>query len=200
MGQLLPSKTAPNNSFKPTPHRGCGHVPALRLHVSAAPLWVGLTQALGAMTTTHIIMLVGIAVSAVVALIVASQQRRQMRQIELYKQDPSVGLVPPISALTRFVKSKWDTVLGFGIPIVSLALEFMSDAPLTRLSVLIISLNIAVLLTNVVMAVVFRSVDRIFSLIIRITDILEKNVANGRDHFEITKSHTSAIEKLRGNE
>jgi hypothetical protein len=39
----------PNNSFKPTPHRGVGHVPALRLHVSAAPPRGGLTQALGAL-------------------------------------------------------------------------------------------------------------------------------------------------------
>ena len=38
----------PNNSFKPTPCRGVGHVLfALRLHVSAAPPRVGLTQALG---------------------------------------------------------------------------------------------------------------------------------------------------------
>jgi hypothetical protein len=37
----------PNNSFKPTPHRGVGHVPALRWHMSAAPTRGGLTQALG---------------------------------------------------------------------------------------------------------------------------------------------------------
>jgi hypothetical protein len=36
---------SPNNSFKPTPHRGSSHMPA---HVSAAPLRGGLTQALGA--------------------------------------------------------------------------------------------------------------------------------------------------------
>jgi hypothetical protein len=42
-------KATPNNSFKPTPHRGVGHVPALRLHASAAPPRVGLTQALGPM-------------------------------------------------------------------------------------------------------------------------------------------------------
>ena len=42
-----PHRLGPNNSFKPTPHRGVGHVPALRLHASAAPLRGGLTQALG---------------------------------------------------------------------------------------------------------------------------------------------------------
>ena len=36
-----------NNSFKPTPHRGVGHVPTLREHASATPLRGGLTQALG---------------------------------------------------------------------------------------------------------------------------------------------------------
>jgi hypothetical protein len=35
-----------NNSFKPTPHRGVGHVPALSWRASAASLRGGLTQAL----------------------------------------------------------------------------------------------------------------------------------------------------------
>jgi hypothetical protein len=38
---------SPNNSFKLSPHRGFGHVPALRQHASATPLRGGLTQALG---------------------------------------------------------------------------------------------------------------------------------------------------------
>ena len=37
----------PNNSFKPTPHRGVNSVLCATLHVVAAPLWGGLTQALG---------------------------------------------------------------------------------------------------------------------------------------------------------
>ena len=59
-GSQLPAPTNPgdiaaspgfgwshNSSFKPTPCRGVGHVPALRLHASAAPPRGGLTQALG---------------------------------------------------------------------------------------------------------------------------------------------------------
>ena len=37
----------PNNSFKPTPHRGINSALYATLHAVAAPLWVGLTQALG---------------------------------------------------------------------------------------------------------------------------------------------------------
>ena len=59
-GSLLPAPTNPgdiaaspgfgwshNSSFKPTPHRGGDSVLYATLHAVAAPLWVGLTQALG---------------------------------------------------------------------------------------------------------------------------------------------------------
>ena len=39
----------PSKSFKPTPHRGIGHVPRLRYRASSAPLWGRLAQALGPM-------------------------------------------------------------------------------------------------------------------------------------------------------
>jgi hypothetical protein len=48
----------PNNSFKPTPHRGVGHVPTLRLHVSATPPRGGLTQALGGEKLSAVVLLV----------------------------------------------------------------------------------------------------------------------------------------------
>ena len=38
---------APNNSFKPTPHRGVNSVLCATLHAVATPLRGGLTQALG---------------------------------------------------------------------------------------------------------------------------------------------------------
>jgi hypothetical protein len=43
-----PGSFAPNNSFKPTPHRGSARMLTLRQHAVAAPLRGGLTQALGA--------------------------------------------------------------------------------------------------------------------------------------------------------
>lgn len=46
-GRLLRRESI--SSFKQTPHRGVGHVPALRYHASAAPLRGGSTQASGTM-------------------------------------------------------------------------------------------------------------------------------------------------------
>ena len=42
------SRVGPNNSFKPTPHRGVNSVLYATLHAVATPLWGGLTPALGA--------------------------------------------------------------------------------------------------------------------------------------------------------
>ncbi len=42
-----PASFPPNKSFKPTPHRGINSVLYATLHAVAAPLWVGLTPALG---------------------------------------------------------------------------------------------------------------------------------------------------------
>ena len=46
-------KRPPNNSFKPTPHRGANHMAGTACHVLHAPLWRGLTQALGPQDTSH---------------------------------------------------------------------------------------------------------------------------------------------------
>jgi len=47
------------------------------------------------MTFREWIQVCGVVLAAAVALIVAYLHRRQMRQIEAFRQDPSVGLVPP---------------------------------------------------------------------------------------------------------
>ena len=47
-----PASFPPNKSFKPTPHRGGNSVLYATLHAVAAPLWVGLTPALGHCTHT----------------------------------------------------------------------------------------------------------------------------------------------------
>jgi len=141
------------------------------------------------MSITHAIMLIGIIIAALVALSIGHLQRKQMRQIELYKLDPSVGLVPLPSAITRFVKSKWDKVLGFGAPASGLLIEFVSAAPLTRASVFLISFSVAFLLANVVMLVVFRLAERTASLIAALGAAQER-------HLEITARVTAAVESL----
>src|ERR1051325_7097288 len=48
--------------------------------------------------------LLTLVVSTAVALVIAALHRRQMRQIELHREDPSVPLVPPPSAFTKFLQ------------------------------------------------------------------------------------------------
>ncbi len=47
-------KVTPNNSFKPTPHRGVNSVLCATLHAVATPLWGGLTPALYVMPTLRL--------------------------------------------------------------------------------------------------------------------------------------------------
>jgi hypothetical protein len=130
------------------------------------------------MTLTQLLMALGILVSAGVALAVAYLHRKQMRQIELYKVDPTVGLVPPSSRLTRFVSSRWDTVLGFAGPAFVLIIEFMSRAPVTRLTVFSISAALAMMFTNFVMILVFRMQQRNTERVREILELHESQLEN----------------------
>ena len=121
------------------------------------------------MTLAQLLTILGITVSAAVALVVAYLHRQQMRQIELFKQDPSAGLLPAPSRLTTFVMSKWDSVLSFGAPILILVSEFSRDAPITRLTIFNISVSLALLLGNFVLGLVFgiqkRTIERMDAIV-----------------------------------
>lgn len=56
---------------------------------------------------TWIVTAVGIVVAAVVALVVNYQNRKQARQIELFRKDPSVGLKPPPHPWLVFLRKNW---------------------------------------------------------------------------------------------
>ena len=122
------------------------------------------------MTISNLIAVIGIFASVCVALVVAYMHRRQMRQIELYKQDPSAGLIPPPHRLTKFIASKWDTILGFAGPIYVLVTQALSDQPVTRLTIFVISGAFALMFTNFVMALVFKLQQRNTE---RITQVLQ---------------------------
>jgi len=49
----------------------------------------------------------GIVVAAVVTLIVNYQNRKQARQNELFRKDPSVGLIPPLHPWVAFLQKNW---------------------------------------------------------------------------------------------
>jgi hypothetical protein len=92
----------------------------------------------------QLISIAGIVVAAVVALAVAYMHRKQIRQAELYRQNPAAGLKPPLHPITRFV-------LDFGLvaifPVLGLVYEFSLSRPVTRLDVLNIAANISLIVT-----------------------------------------------------
>jgi hypothetical protein len=109
------------------------------------------------MIATNLLAALAIIVSSITALAIAYLHRKQMRQIKLYKQDASVGLTPPASKLTYFVKSKADTIFSFGLPSFSLILWLIANQqPLKRWDVIIVSLNIAVIFFNVALKLIIR--------------------------------------------
>jgi hypothetical protein len=102
-------------------------------------------------STNQIISIAGILVAALVALAIAHMQRKQIRQVELYRQNPEVGLKPPLHPITRFV-------VNYGLvaicPVLSLIYEFSLSRPVTRLDVLNIATNVSVLVTWSLLSVV----------------------------------------------
>src|SRR6266571_9527191 len=87
------------------------------------------------MSASAWISLVTLVVGAIVTLHVAYMHRKQMRQIELYRQDPSVPLTPPPHRLAVFLKENWFLLwcLVFGtFDMVVLKKDLSSTAPLTR--------------------------------------------------------------------
>jgi hypothetical protein len=68
------------------------------------------------MTTGNWIALLGIAATVVVALLVSRLQRKQMQQIELFRLNPSVGVVPPRHPITLFLAKYWVAIIDLGMP------------------------------------------------------------------------------------
>lgn len=116
------------------------------------------------MTFTNFLAIIAMVVSAGVAHHVAYMHRRQIRQIELFKRDPTVGIMPPPSALNRSLKSRWDYIFGISGPLLILYFEFRSDEPITRFSVFTISACVVLIAVNFVMLSVFRVQRRLINI------------------------------------
>lgn len=100
------------------------------------------------MPANHLIAVLGIVVPCATALLVAYWHRKQMRQIELFRQNSAVGLKPPNNRLYAFVKSNRTLVIGVGGPVVTLTLEILRKGPVTRFSLFMVSLSISVALSS----------------------------------------------------
>jgi len=89
--------------------------------------------------------------SVIVALSVAAMQRKQMRQIELHRVNPTVPLVPPPHPVTQFFKV-------YGAPIFSIILntgflihDLRQTGPITRGQVFSIALDTGAIFSMIVL-------------------------------------------------
>jgi hypothetical protein len=57
------------------------------------------------MTEPHVVTLIVAVIGPATALTVGHLHRKQMRQLELFRADPAVGLVPPPNPVVKFFKT-----------------------------------------------------------------------------------------------
>jgi len=78
------------------------------------------------------ISLTAIVVAAVVALSTAYLHRKQMRQIALHRDDPTIPLVPPPHSFTHFFKTYWFYLAFVTYNLASLIWTMRQTTPVTR--------------------------------------------------------------------
>ena len=143
------------------------------------------------MTSGNYLALCGILVSAAVALLVSHLHRKQMRQVELFKIDPSVGLIPPPSSFTVFLREKGPDVLIVSLPLVLIINEMMKEGQVTRGSVLTVSLSVALIFAYATVRFVFALVRDVVQMIKKVVGLMEQHIEATKD---IQKSRISALE------
>lgn len=101
---------------------------------------------------------VGVVIAAIVALYIAYLQRRQMRQIEAHRLDPSVPLKPPPAPLWQWVTRHISKIL-FAIAVLNLVFDLIDPSPLTRWAVFWIALSVALIFFALMSEIVRTVVD-----------------------------------------
>jgi hypothetical protein len=96
--------------------------------------------------------LITLVVTSATALSIAYQHRKQMRQNELFRLDPSVGVKPAPSPPVAFFKRHWfliwTLILGVGLPMLGVVLVLARNVPLTNFSAVMISYYFALMIYN----------------------------------------------------
>jgi hypothetical protein len=116
-------------------------------------------------------------VGTIVTLSVAALQRKQMRQIELHRLDPSVPLVPLPHPITQFFKNYAAFMVNVAMNLTFLTNALRQTGPITRFQVLSIAVFTGGLFTACIqelMRLWFRRISRDFNTdISRVIGILE---------------------------
>jgi hypothetical protein len=101
-------------------------------------------------SVNQIISIAGIAVAGAIALIIAYQQRRQMRQIEAHREDPTVPLKPPPSPFWAWSR-KYSSFFLMLIPLLDLYQHSRQNTPVTVGLVIDIAFQVGMILFLLIM-------------------------------------------------
>ena len=133
------------------------------------------------MSTSELIALAAVAVPSGTALLVAYWHRKQMRQNEEFRRDPSVGLHPPPSRFWAFLKLHRLMLVGVGLPALALTCELSLTGPITRWTVLAIAGNVAAMLYTLVV----HDIRRILQLFQVMIDIQARQLGIQDRHLDL---------------
>jgi hypothetical protein len=122
-------------------------------------------------------------VGTIVTLSVAALNRKQQRQIELHRADPTVPLVPPAHPITRFLKTHGAPIISIGLNLGFLIDELRRTGPITRYQVFsivlftvslagLVLMEITVWVSNKVMDLSNRQIDMVVRMVDTIMDYL----------------------------
>jgi hypothetical protein len=132
------------------------------------------------MSTNQLIAILAIVVSSATALFVAHGQQKQARQLEAFRRDASVGLMPPPTALWVHLRKHWQLwliLMCIGVQVACLVSVLRGSQPITRDTLVELSVIGGSIFWNLLMAVITfvqRQIAHIFENQSEIISIIDK--------------------------
>jgi uncharacterized membrane protein len=152
---------------------------------------------------TICISIASIIVATVVPLTIAALHRKQMRQIEQHRENPSVPLIPPPSPATRFFQRNGFFIISLIVEVAILIWLLLRTGPITRGDIFNIALTTAALAYILIMRSITQTSEQIYDYILKIYDLINKvlGVINVQTqtidaHTKMIDTHTDMVEKI----
>ena len=147
------------------------------------------------------ISIASIIVATVVPLTIAALHRKQMRQIELHREDPSVPLIPPPHPATRFIQRNGIFIVSVIVEVWLLTHLLLQTGPITRGHVFNIALATAALAYILLMQSItqtseqiYASIFNIYGLINKILEVIGTQTKTIDTQEQMIDAHTKLIE------
>ena len=129
------------------------------------------------MSSNQLIAIVAVVVSSTTALLVAYWQRKQARQVEAFRRDPSVGLIPPPSPIWVAFKRHWLLIPTVGFPAAILLQMLRDTQPITRGTIA----GIALCISSIIYALLADSIRVLMRVIEAMVNVQGRQIGLTRN-------------------